>query len=240
MKKYTSIIGMAAVIGVFALAMPAMAATNASLSPASVSVTAGKSFSVVITANPQGVMNYAEKLEVDYPASNLEVTSFTLGNNWMALTQSGYDSIDNTNGTLIKTAGYPAGFSGATTFGTITFYAKKVGTGTIKIGNSSLAFEANSQSTITGSGTAFAVSAKAVAPAKTTEEQVAPAVETTPVVQEATNTTPVAIQTAPNTQTAAVAEAGSPSYTWLWILLIIVVLGAIGWWIYSRRTSTRV
>lgn len=239
MKKYTSIISMAAVIGVFALAMPVMAATTASLSPASVNVTAGKSFSVVITANPQGFMNYAEKLEVDYPASNLEVTSFTLDNNWMALTQTGYDSTDNTNGVLIKTAGYPGGISGATTFGTITFYAKKSGSGTISIGNGSLAFQTTGSSAITGSGTAFTVSAKAVAPAKTTE-QVTPTVETTPVVQEATNTTPVAVQPAPNTQTAAVAESGSANYTWLWIVLIIVVLALIGWWIYSRRSEPKV
>ena len=127
-------------------------------------------------------MNYAEKLEVDYPASDLAVTSFTLGNSWMALTQPGYDSTDNINGVLTKTAGYPSGFSGATTFGTITFYAKKAGTGTIKIGNSSLAFESSSQSAITGNGTAFTVSAVTVAPTQTTE-QVTPVVETTPVVQ---------------------------------------------------------
>ena len=238
MKKYISIIGTAAAIGMFALAMPALAATTASLNPASISVIAGKSFNVTIAVNPQGFANYAEKIEVDYPASNLEVTSFTLNNNWMALTQPGYDSIDNTNGVLIKTAGYPAGFSGATTFGTITFYAKKAGNGTIKIGNSSQAFEASSQSAITGSGTAFAVSAKIVAPIKTTE-QVTPTVETTPVVQEATNTAPVAVQPTPNTQVAAVAGAGSTSYTWLWIVLIIVALALIGWGIYNRRSNSK-
>lgn len=225
-------------IGMFALAMPALAATTASLNPANINVTAGKSFSVVITANPQGSMNYAEKLEVDYPASNLEVTSFTLGSNWMALTQPGYDSTDNINGTMIKTAGYPAGFSGATNFGTITFYAKKSGSGTIKIGNSSLAFEASSQSAITGSGTAFTVSANTVTPVKTTV-QVTPTVQATPVFQEATNTAPVAVQPTPNTQVAAVAGAGSTSYTWLWIVLIIVVLALIGWWLYSRRSTPK-
>jgi len=225
-------------IGVFALAIPAMAATTASLSPANINVTAGKSFSVVVTADPQGFMNYAEKLEVDYPASDLAVTSFTLGNSWMALTQPGYDSTDNINGVLTKTAGYPSGFSGATTFGTITFYAKKAGTGTIKIGNSSLAFESSSQSAITGNGTAFTVSAVTVAPTQTTE-QVTPVVETTPVVQEATNTEPVAVQPVLNTQVAAVAGASSTSYTWLWITLVIVVLALIGWWIYSRKSEPK-
>jgi hypothetical protein len=156
----------------------------------------------------------------------------------MALTQPGYDSTDNINGVLTKTAGYPSGFSGATTFGTITFYAKKAGTGTIKIGNSSLAFESSSQSAITGNGTAFTVSAVTVAPTQTTE-QVTPVVETTPVVQEATNTEPVAVQPVLNTQVAAVAGASSTSYTWLWITLVIVVLALIGWWIYSRKSEPK-
>jgi hypothetical protein len=236
MKKYISIIGTAAMIGMFALAMPALAATTASLNPANISVTAGKSFNVTIAVNPQGVNNYAEQLDVNYPANLLEVTAFNLGSNWMALTQSGYDSIDNTNGVLIKTAGYPAGFSGATTFGTITFYAKKSGNGAINITNASQAFEVNSQSSIAGSGAVFAISANAVAPTQTTE-QVTPVVETTPVVQEATNTAPVAVQPTPNTQVAAVAGAGSTSYTWLWIALIIVLLALIGWWMYSRKSE---
>ncbi len=72
MKKYTSIVGIAvAIIGVFALAIPALAATTASLSPTNVSVVAGKSFTVTVAVDPQGVSNYAEKLEVDFPANNL-------------------------------------------------------------------------------------------------------------------------------------------------------------------------
>jgi hypothetical protein len=84
----------------------------------------------------------------------------------------------------------------------------------------------------------FVVSTKAVAPINTIE-QVAPAVETTPVVQEATNTVPVAVHPATNTQTAPVVTAGSPSYTWLWIMLIIVVLALIGWWIYSQKSKPK-
>jgi len=233
MKKIT-LTSIITILGMFVFAMPVAAATTASLSPASVNVVAGRSFSVVITANPQGFKNYAEKLEIDYPASNLEVTSFTLGGNWMALTQSNYDSTDNTNGVLIKTAGYPGGFSGATTFGTITFRAKKSGSGTIKIGNSSLAFESNvSKTAITGSGTAFAVSApEAAAPVNTTEQ-------VTPAVQEPTNTTQTAIQPTSNTQVAATVEAGSPSHAWLWILLIVVVLAVIGWRIFRRRSEPK-
>jgi len=233
MKKYTSIAGIAAaVIGVFSLALPALAATTASLSPTNVSVVAGKSFTVTVAVNPQGVNNYAEKLEVDFPANNLAVTAFNLGSNWMALTQTGYDSTDNANGILVKTAGYPNGFSGVTTFGTITFYAKNSGSGIIKIGNSSLSFGvSNSQSSINGNGTTFVVSASAVAPAKTT-------VQTTSVVQVATNTTPTQVtQSAPITQAAAVAGAGAQSYSWLWWVLLIVVLAVVIWWMYVRKPN---
>ena len=47
----------------------ALAATTASLSPANVNVTTGQKFDVAISVNPQGTTDYAEKLEVDYPAT---------------------------------------------------------------------------------------------------------------------------------------------------------------------------
>ncbi len=155
------------------------------------------------------------------------MTAFTLGSNWMALTQTGYDLTNNTNGILVKTAGYPDGFSGATTFGTITFYAKNSGNGAIKIGNSSLAFEANSQNVVNGNGTTFVVSAAAAVTPKTTA----------PVVQVATNTPTQVTQSAPITQVAAVAGAGASSYSWLWWILLILVAAVVVWWIYVRRSD---
>ncbi len=166
-------------------ALPAFAATTASLTPASLKIASGQQFNVVVAVNPQGFINDVEKVEVDYPSNLLQVSSFTLGSNWMALTEPGYDLTDNMNGILIKTAGYPKGISAQTVFGTISFTARKAGSGTITIGSQSLAFDTNGQSAITGSGTEFTVSAAAVAPTQTTE-QATPAVQTQPVVQEAT------------------------------------------------------
>ncbi len=238
MKKITFLsIVVIILVGIFIFAAPVLAATTASLSPANVNAVTGQSFNVSISVNPQGISNYAEKLEIKYPADILEASSFTFGSNWMALTQSGYDSFDNINGVLIKTAGYPAGFTASTTFGTVTFHAKKSGNGAIRIGNNSLAFEANNQSAITGNGTAFSISAKTVAPTKKTTEQVTPAVKIQPEVKTKTDTasTPETMQSASNTQTAAVAEASPASYTWLWILFVIVLLGVIGWRMYKRN-----
>jgi cell division septation protein DedD len=224
-----------------AFALPVVAATTASLSPASINVVAGKSFTITVAVNPQGTANYAEKLEVDFPAANLQVASFTLGSNWMALTQSGYDSTDNTNGVLIKTAGYTSGITGPTTFGTITFTALKSGSGNITIGNSSLAFEIKNQTAITGTGTAFNVSANTVVPTtNTTVRTVTPTTVTQPTLQTTTVTTPTtqqAVNPAPNMQVAAVVVAGSSSYTWLLILLAVVALGFVGWWIAASRKS---
>jgi hypothetical protein len=231
-------------IGVFMFALPVMAATTASLSPTSVNVVAGKSFNVTVAIDPQGIANYAEKLEVDFPASNLQVTSFTLGNNWMALTASGYDSVDNTNGVLLKSAGYPGGFSGPTTFGTITFTALKSGSGNITIGNSSLAFQISSQNAITGNQTAFNVTANTVEPiTKTIVKTITPTTGTQPTVQTTTVTTPPtqqAVAPTTNNQVAAAVVATPHSYSWLWWLLLavaVVVLG--GWWIVSRKSHKK-
>src|SRR3989344_7692792 len=115
MKKITITIA-TTILGILFFASPVVAATTASISPNDINVTLGQKFSITISVNPQGTANYAEKLEINYPADILEVKSFTLGSNWIAMAQSGYDSIDNTNGVLIKTAGYPGGLTSLTHF----------------------------------------------------------------------------------------------------------------------------
>ena len=91
--------------------------------------------------DPQGIKNYTAKIQIQYPAELLEAKSFTFGDGWMALSQPGYDSINNVKGILIKTAGYPGGISKAITFGTVSFLAKKTGNGIIKIGADSIVLD---------------------------------------------------------------------------------------------------
>jgi len=155
-----------ATLGALALTMPTLAATTASLSPSNISINPGKSFNVSILVDPQGINNFVEKVELKYPADILQVNSFTLNSSWMALTQPGYDLTDNANGILLKSAGYPGGISSATTFGTVSFSAKKAGTGTISIGGNSVAFEVNSQSIISGLPVSVTVTAPTVAAPK--------------------------------------------------------------------------
>lgn len=204
-------------LGIVVLTASASAATTVSLSPAGVNVAQGQNFNVVISINPQGVNNYAEKVELNYPADILQVNSFTLGGTWMALTQPGYDLIDNTGGVLIKSAGYPAGFSSATTFGTVSFYAKKAGNGTIKLGSNSLAFEVGSQSALIGAPVSFTITAPAITAPKQTAPQSAPSPSKEPIVEQSQDTLP---STASNNNRSLIAGIGGFVSNLSWLTLI--------------------
>jgi hypothetical protein len=224
--------------------VPALAATVVSLSPTTLNVAPGQTFNVAISVNPQGSTNYAEKVELTYPADLLEVRSFTQGNSWMGLTQSGYDSIDNTNGTMLKSAGYAGGITTLTPFGNVTFYAKKAGKGEIKIGGNSVAFEASTQNALSGDGTIVTVAAATqttttATPTKTTGDSSArtsvSAVAKTPseVAQPAGI---VAVQTEDiSNQVAAAATASSFNLNWLWIPVIIIIVGAAYYFIRKGK-----
>jgi len=233
MRKLLFTISLAA-LGVIVLAMPALAATTVSLSPVNISVTSGKNFNVVIAVNPQGASNYTEKIELDYPADLLQVKSFSLGSNWMALSQTGYDLIDNTNGKLIKTAGYPGGLSSSATFGTISFYAKKAGSGTIKLGSGSLALDANNQNVLSG---APSVSVAITAPASVPAAPSAPAAGT-PAAPEQPAEQPIEQPIAQAPQPTLLAALGvvltlGTGSMWVGILVGLIILAALIYAIYA-------
>ena len=235
--KRNLLVGLAMIIGTFALALPALAASTASFIPANTSVTAGDSFNVIITLDPQGVSNYADKIAVDYPAGLLQVSSFSPGSNWISMTQSGYDLLDNTKGLLIKTAGYPGGVSSPTIFGTITFVSKGTGSGVINLDGSSLYFTSGSQGTVVANNAAsFAIVASAPV---YTVVPVTPNVTVTPTkvgvsTKVTTNSTTTVVKTPQASdqlsQAAAVSEsnatttAGISNNMWIWIVTVIVLI----------------
>lgn len=133
------------------IASSALAATSVSFSPISVNIKEKQNFNLTITVKPQETI-YTAKIEVRFPANLLKVNSFSLNSSWMALSQSGYDLIDNENGILIKTAGYTGGSSTDKTFGTISFSAKKEGTGSIDLNANSLVLDAENQNVLSASG----------------------------------------------------------------------------------------
>ncbi len=194
MKKTIFII-LLGVFGVAVLVSPVLAATSVSFTPASVSLRPGQSFTVAIAVNPQGVKNYTAKMELRYPADLMEVKSFTFANGWLALTQPGYDLTDNTNGVLIKTAGYPGGVSSPVNFGTVSLRAKKSGSGVVTLGTNSLALDAGNQNVLAGASARTAVTIKAaVAPT--------PAIPTGQPTKEAPVVSEEEVTTAPGPTTA--------------------------------------
>ncbi len=217
-------------------AIPAFAATIAVLSPANLNINKGQNFNVSVSVNPQGTNNYAEKLVVNYPADILEETSFSFGSAWIALTQPGYDTVDNSNGILIKTAGYPGGISSSIPFGTISFHAKKAGNGNIRIGNNSLAFEVSSQSAITGNEASFVVNSLApentkVVPTVTSKKDTKTNNISSTTQSATEQNTQVTKENVASPQVAAVNVTipSKNSSIWIWIILgvILVVAGAV-------------
>jgi len=247
MKKYLLTILLGA-FGAMAIAAPALAATNVSFTPVNVSVRQGQTFTLTIGVNPQGVKNYTAKTELHYPAALLEVKSFTFAPSWMPLAQPGYDLTDNTNGVFIKTAGYPGGISSATTFGTVSFLAKKSGNGTIALNSNSFALDANNQNVI-GSvtvQTAVVISAPATTPTtpKTPTTQTTPAPEPTEEGAVLGEEAPVGQEPITASQPTFLAAIGSAvtlgtDSVMVGLLVVVAILALAGYAIYSLIQRAR-
>ena len=238
MKKITLTSIAAVALGTTLFAFTALAATTASITPTSVKVVAGQQFNVVVAVNPNGTSNYAEQLQIDYPANLLQVTAFNIGSSWMPLTESGYDSIDNTNGVLTKTAGYTGGITSLTPFGTITFTAVKSGSGTIIISSGSQAFEKTSQTAISGTGASFVVTAATIAPAVTHQAPAPATTDLTPVTTingQVVATTTAQAAVAATTQVAAASASGGYGSVWIWIIIALIIIVIIVWYVISKR-----
>ena len=132
------------ILGLIILPLSVLAATNLSFSPASIDVEPGDDFVVVISVEPEEAV-YTVKLELNFPAELLEIKSFTFGQSWIQLSQDEYNLVDNENGLLVKTAGYPGGLALASDFGTISFSAKEAGSGVIGISNNSFVLDSENQ-----------------------------------------------------------------------------------------------
>ena len=183
-------------IGIMMGLTPVLAATDILFSPASITVKQGQTFILSASVNPQGVKNYTVKLELNYPADLLEVKSFTFGSKWMPLSQPGYDSIDNTKGVLIKTAGYTGGLSSIASFGTISFLAKKTGSGTIVVGDDSLALDSTNKNVLSGTPqVSVTVTAPILATTSTTKVSIIKQALTTTTKVSIITTTTIAAET---------------------------------------------
>ncbi len=139
-KKILSTI--AVLFGVLGFAGSSLAASNFIISlPQGAEYEPGQTFTANISVSPSEKV-YTVGIQLDYPANLLRAESFSFASNWMPLSQDGYDSIDNTNGLLIKTAGYPGGISSSRVVGTVTFKAKNSGQGAIQLTSDTFALNA--------------------------------------------------------------------------------------------------
>lgn len=125
-------------------------ASTISLSPASVVVHEGETFNISVNVNAPTTREYTVKMDMSFTTGIMRISTWNFGNEWTVLRQPGYDSFDNTTGILIRTGGYPAGFTGPTRFGVATFVAGRPGKGTISLTNGSFVFNEASQNTYTG------------------------------------------------------------------------------------------
>ena len=129
-------------VGCLAMLNAANAGTVLQLLPREVSIKEGEEFSLTVKAIPTTEKNYTVRLALNYPPEQLTFKSWKFADKWLPLVRSGYDKTDESGGVLLRTAGYPAGFDSAVTFGTIVFIAKKSGVAEIQVGADCLALNA--------------------------------------------------------------------------------------------------
>jgi len=135
---------------------------------------------------------------------------------------------------LIKTAWYPGGISSSATFGTVSFYAKKAGSGTIKLGTGSLALDANNQNVLSGTPS---VSVAITAPASVPAAPSAPAAGT-PAAPEQPAEQPIEQPIAQAPQPTLLAALGvvltlGTGSMWVGILVGLIILAALIYAIYA-------
>lgn len=126
------------IFSVFFFIQTVSAATVLQFLPRTVSVKEGEKFTLTVQTIPNNDKNYTVRMVAEFPPELLSVHSWDYADDWMPLRKLGYDSLDNDRGMLMKTGGFPEGFTSPTVFGTITFIAKKGGTASVRVGMESM------------------------------------------------------------------------------------------------------
>jgi len=222
----------------FALPFVANAASFV-ISPSSGSYTVGDTVTLHISVDPAGSNIYAAMLDAKFSPITFEVISFTLNDSMLAMKQAG-DSIDNTNGVLVKTGGYTGGINSVTSFGTLVLRAKATGTGTFTANSTSKLLDSINVNQQSGSQTAsFAIAN----PAPIVQQKTQVQTNTNANVKTVTPTTKQTITTqnkpniqATSSQVAAVVQSSKTSSVTFWIFEILAMLAvfALGYTAGSR------
>ncbi len=226
---------MIAIVGLLIVSVSVQAASSLQYSPAKVSVSSSQTFTVLLSVNPQTTKDYTVRANLRFPSDLVSVQSFSLSPGWIAVSQDGYDSIDNTNGEIIKTAGFPKGITSLTSFGTVTFRAKKAGTGVISTGSKTLILDATNANAMSGSpsveftivdGTPRPVTVSGTSPSVTQIGSAgSPGITATP-------TSTLSPSIAP--QTASIFAGGMGWWFWFWALIFLAIGYLIGRAVYKK------
>ncbi|MFZ2621434.1 MAG: cohesin domain-containing protein [Minisyncoccia bacterium] len=216
-------------IAVLGTLIPALtfAKTDVSVVASTKTVKVGDVITVTIALNPAGESAYTSKVAVSFPVDMLQATGFTFAPSWLSLSQPGYDLMDNTTGSLIKTAGYPNGLATSATFGTATFKAVKAGTATIAVNSGTMIYDQNNQNVFSGLQNSAQITINAVVITPVTTPAVTPKTTVTNQAPAVTNPVPtVETPVTTNTdQTAAVVQSGSSNVTLYGVIALVMVLG---------------
>lgn len=226
--KYTALIGATLLLPV------SVFAASLTLAPDTVTSKVGETFTLTITADPAGTKSYTTRANVTFDASSIEFMSFSFAPKWIALSQTGYDTEDNVKGIVVKTAGYPSGFTASTILGTATFRVKATGSSAITITSDSLALDANGKNLIIGTQGSTRITVSAPATTSVTPVS-APVITGTASTEEDGTTTEISSAD----QVAAVGATGfsfgSTSSILIEILLLVGIIGGI--WYYRRKVN---
>lgn len=261
MKTHNISKAVVGIIGIIALSVPSLTlgATQITFQPAgSLSVEEGESITLEVYGTPDAETIYTLVGGLSFSSDVVSVSDFTFADGWQALSQPGYDEVDNNNGTLIKTGGYAGGFSTQTLLGTVTLTADAVGLASISVNSDSAAYDQDSVDVIASShpqGTLTLDVVEAEAPA--TQTQTTQTTPDTSVSNEDGGVAPEgpaeeADETALEAQAAAVGQSatssnlgavggiltlgtGSSIGTVILVLIILGLLYAGYYFFYLRR-----
>jgi len=239
--------------------LPSLAlAASFQLTSSQTSVTTGQTVTVQVIATPGSSAIYTASAHLSFTPGVLQVTNFTFATNWMPVTQSSYNSTDNTGGALVKTGGYPGGFTAPTALGTITFTAVAPGTATVSATNASVLLDQNNTNEVSGTQGSLSITVTAPKPA-TTPTTASTTKKTTVATTQSSNTNTAAVNSSSSTndnvftsdQTAAVAApevaatnnsasnqaaaAGLAGVAWYWWLVLVLIILGGGYWYWARR-----
>lgn len=155
----------AAIAGLLFSSVPAVSAATLNAEPMKLTVATGEEVRVVVNVVP-GVneRDYTAQVEMRYDPELFEFKTISYGNKWISVIRPVYDEAGFGNNSLVKTAGYPGGFTKPEVFGVATFIAKKSGTGTITFGDNSFVLDAYNNNTLVGATIPSVVSVSTVGP----------------------------------------------------------------------------